>query len=256
MLCVGLDPLPDSLPTALPANPSGVLDFCKQIVDAVAPSVCAIKPQAAHFAALAAESELADVIRYIHEQHPHIVVVLDAKRGDIGSTAERYAVEAFVRYDADAVTVNPFLGEESVLPYFAYPERGVILLCRTSNPGSAWMQMQGDKEPLFLQIASKAHEWNQHENLALVTGATYPEELAEVRLRAPDLPLLVPGIGAQGGDVVKVVAAGATANGRGLLISASRSVLYASSGPDFAEAAGMEARRLKEEIAQAVLARN
>ena len=248
LLCVGIDPTLERLPEPIGKNIDGVLAFSKAIVDACAPHVCAFKPQAAHFGALGAEGVLRELIDYIHASYPHVVVVLDAKRGDIGSTAERYAVEAFERYDADAVTVNPFLGLESVEPYFAFPERGVILLCRTSNAGSDWMQQQPAERPLYLQIAEQAQAWNVHNNLALVTGATYPQELSEVRALAPDLPLLVPGIGAQGGDVTKVVLAGADANGQGLLISASRSVLFASSGVDFAEAAGDEARRLKQQI--------
>ena len=256
LLCVGIDPLPDKIPACVGSGEAGLFDFCKNIVDAVAPLVCALKPQAAHFGALAAENVLAELIGYIHQAHPHVVVVLDAKRGDIGSTAERYAEEAFVRYDADAVTVNPLLGEESVLPYFAHPDRGVILLCRTSNPGSAWLQMQGEGQPVYLQIAAQAQAWNQHNNLALVTGATYPDELSAVREVAPELPLLVPGIGAQGGDIRRVVACGANAEGRGLLISASRSVLYASAGEDFADAAKCEAERLREEIRLAVAGRN
>lgn len=238
----------EALPEGVPRDPQGLETFGRAIVDACAPYVCAFKPQAAHYGALGAENILRGLIDYIHDTYPHLVVVLDAKRGDIGSTAQRYAVEAFERYDADAVTVNPFLGEESVRPYFEYPERGVVLLCRTSNPGSDWMQKQPVDSPMYLQIAEQAQRWNTHQNLALVTGATYPEELAEVRQRAPDLPLLVPGIGAQGGDVAKVVAAGADRNQQGLLISASRSVLFASSGDDFDAAAAAEARRLRDAI--------
>ncbi len=256
LLCVGIDPTYERLPANVSQDPEGLFEFSRRIADACAPHVCAFKPQAAHFGALGAEKELRRLIDYIHELHPHVVVVLDAKRGDIGSTAARYAVEAFERYDADAVTVSPFLGEESVRPYFDFPERGVILLCRTSNPGSDWMQKQPEDEPIYLQIVKKAQAWNEHRNLALVTGATYPEELQEVRAIAPEMPLLVPGIGAQGGDISRVVAAGADRNGQGLLISASRSVLFASDGDDYAEAAGAEAERLKHEIQVAVESSN
>ena len=215
-----------------------------------------VQAQAAHFAALGAEAECAELIRFIHDRYPNHVVILDAKRGDIGSTAARYAVEAFERYNADAVTLNPFLGFESVEPYFAYPDRGLILLCRTSNPGSAWSQLYPEEDPFYLRIARAAQEWNQHQQIGLVTGATYPSELSQVRAVAPELPFLVPGIGAQGGDIEKVVGAGATADGFGLLISASRSVIYASDGDDFAQAAAAEAAKLQSQIARAVAGLN
>jgi orotidine-5'-phosphate decarboxylase len=225
-----------------------LFDFCAAVVDATADLVCAFKPQIAYFAARGAEVELARLIRYVHERYPDVPVILDAKRGDIGDTARLYSLEAFERYDADAVTVNPYLGKESIEPYRAYRDRGVIVLCRTSNPDSGWLQDYPTGEPVFLRVAEAAAEWNQHGNLLLVAGATYAEDLRRIRAVAGDLPLLVPGIGAQGGDLAAVVEAGLDSRGHGLIINASRSVLYAGSGNAFAEAARAEAMALRDEI--------
>jgi len=254
LLCVGLDPEPESWPDSFPRNRTGALGFCREIVDAVADLVCAFKPQAAHFGALGAENELAELIRYIHERHPAVPVILDAKRGDIGSTAQRYAVEVFERYDADAVTVNPYLGPESIEPYRAYRDRGVFVLCRTSNAGSDWLQSYGN-EPLYLRVARGVVEWNSYGNLALVTGATYPADIARIRRAAGDLPLLVPGLGAQGGELRAVLAGGLDSARAGLVMSASRSVLYAgksSSRHDYPTAAREAAQTLRDEINHAI----
>ena len=253
MLCVGLDPLPGDLPAGLPPTPAGCLEFCTQIVDSVADLVCAFKPQAAHFGAIGAEAELAALIAYIHARHPGVPVILDAKRGDIGATAELYAREVFERYGADAATVSPFLGPEGLQPFLKRRERGVLVLCRTSNPDSRFLQGASDAEaePAFVRIARAANDWNEAGNVMLVTGGTYPGDLARIRSVAPEIPFLVPGIGAQGGDVAAVVAAGRRRTGFGLAISASRTVLYASRANDFTEAARAAALALNRAIVAA-----
>jgi len=239
LLCVGLDPDPARIPPHLAHRPDAILQFCTAIVDATADLVCAFKPQIAYFAAQRAEDQLEALIAHIHTRHPGVPVVLDAKRGDIGATAEQYAREAFERYRADAVTVNPYMGFDSVEPWLAHAGRGVILLCRTSNPGGADLQsLDVGGERLYERVARlAAGPWNTGGELGLVVGATVPAELARVRALAPDLPLLVPGIGAQGGDVAATVAAGRDAAGAGMMINSSRAILYAGRGEDFAEAA-------------------
>ena len=239
LLCVGLDPDPKRLPAHLRDAPDGVFRFCAEMVDATADLVCAFKPQIAYFHALRAEDQLEALIAHIHARHPGIPVILDAKRGDIGATAEQYAREAFERYRADALTVNPYMGFDSVEPYLAYSDRGLIVLCRTSNPGGSDLQNLelANGRRLYEHVAELvAGPWNRHGQNALVVGATFPEELARVRNLVGDLPLLVPGIGAQGGDIDATVRAGATSAG-GLMINSSRAILYASDGEDFAEAA-------------------
>ncbi len=238
LLCVGLDPDPRRFPRLLDGAADAVFQFCKAIVDATADLVCAFKPQIAYFASQREEPALERLCAYIREEYPDVTLILDAKRGDIGSTAEHYAREAFGRYGAHAVTVNPYLGTDSVLPFFEH-EGGVIALCRTSNPGSGDLQaLDCGGEPLYVRTAEMvAHQWSRHGDCGLVVGATYPDELARVRAVVEDLPILVPGLGTQGGDPEAAVAAGARADGRGLMISSSRAVLYASVGDDFAEAA-------------------
>jgi orotidine-5'-phosphate decarboxylase len=249
LLCVGLDPEPGRLPAGLSGN-EGIFEFCRAIVDATAGLVCAYKPQIAHFTAQRAEDALERVIAHIHATQPGIPVILDAKRGDIGSTARHYAAEAFERYGADAVTLNPYLGHDSVAPFLERADKGVILLCRTSNPGGKDFQaLDCGGQPLYLRVAETiAREWNENGNCALVTGATWPEELGKVRAVVGDMPLLVPGIGAQGGDVEAVMAQGSTIDGRGLMISSSRAILYASAGPDFAEVAHRAADDLRKTV--------
>ncbi|MFI4970149.1 MAG: orotidine-5'-phosphate decarboxylase [Lysobacterales bacterium] len=250
LVCVGLDPEPTRFPAALRDNPDAIFEFCRAIVDATADLVCAFKPQIAHFAAHGAEDALRRLIAHIHETHPGVPVILDAKRGDIGSTAQHYASEAFDRYDADAVTVNPYLGRDSVQPFLDRADKGVIILCRTSNPGARDLQdLDVGGRKLYQHVAETvAREWNANGNCALVVGATYPGELADVRHRVGELPLLVPGVGAQGGDVEAVVRNGKTADGSGLMISSSRAILYASNGGDFADAARTAASTLGNEI--------
>ena len=251
LLCGGLDPEPSRFPTALQAQPDAVFTFCRAIVDATADAVCAFKPQIAHFAALGAEDALQRLIAHIHVAHPGVPVILDSKRGDIGSTANHYAAEAFDRYGADAVTVNPYLGRDSAQPYLDRADRGVVVLCRTSNPGSGEFQdlrVDGGR-PLYQHVALRvAQEWNTHGNCLLVLGATWPRELREVRALVGDLPFLVPGIGAQGGDVEAVLREGATADGTGLVISSSRAILYAGDRADFADASRAAAIAQRDRI--------
>lgn len=253
MLCVGLDPDPARVPPALGSGGKAVLDFCRAIVDATAPYVCAFKPQIAYFAALGAEAQLEALIAHIHERWPGIPVVLDAKRGDIGSTAEQYAREVFGRYGADAVTVSPYMGFDSVEPYLAWPGRGVIVLCRTSNAGGSDLQaLEVGDGKLYEQVARLvAGPWNRNGQLGLVVGATYPAELKRVRDLVGDLPLLVPGIGAQGGDIDATVTAGIAPAGYGMMINSSRAILYAGSGHDFAEQAAQAARQTRDAIRHA-----
>ena len=250
LVCVGLDPEPAKFPPHLRDDPDAVFGFCRAIVDATADLACAFKPQIAHFAALGAEDALQRLVAHIHERHPGVPVILDAKRGDIGSTAQHYAREAFDRYGADAVTVNPYLGRDSVQPFLDRADKGVVILCRTSNPGARDLQdLDIGGRKLYQHVAETvAREWNGNGNCALVVGATYPEELADVRGRVRNLPLLVPGVGAQGGDVAAVVRNGCTANGEGLMVSSSRAILYAGAGEDFAEAARTAASALRDEI--------
>ncbi len=241
LLCVGLDPDPDKLPQDLAATYDPLLSFGKRVVDATYDVAAAYKPQIAFYSALGAEAELAATIAYIRAKAPHALIILDAKRGDIGNTAVAYAREAFERYAADAVTVNPYMGEDSVLPFLARPDRGAILLCRTSNPGSRDFQdLEFDGVPLYRHVAARAAaSWNAHGNLMLVVGATFPKEMAELRRAHPQLTFLVPGIGAQGGDLEAILQSGLDAQGRGLLISASRSIIYAG-GADAMRAAARE----------------
>lgn len=251
LLCVGLDPEPGRLPAPLAGHADGVFEFCRAIVDASADLVCCFKPQIAHFAAQRAEGALERLIAHIHAHHPDVLVLLDAKRGDIGSTAQHYATEAFERYGADAVTLNPYLGHDSLKPYLERTDKGAVILCHTSNPGAGDLQeLDVGGTPLYLTVAARvAQAWNANRNCALVVGATYPEQLAAVRQAVgDDVPLLVPGVGAQGGDVAAVVRNGANARGTGLIVSTSRAVLYASAEADFADAARHAARTLRDEI--------
>ena len=307
MLCVGLDPDIRRIPAHLGQGHEAVSRFCLEIIEATADLACAFKPQIAYFAALGAEEVLAGLIAHIHRHHPGIPVILDAKRGDIGSTARQYGVEAFDRYQADALTLSPFMGFDSIEPYFDWPDRGLILLCRTSNPGGNDLQalpvlpsltkqegasaghlpspaagslpaagsghangVPGSKhEPgearhttagtspaaprlLYQHLASlAAGPWNRTGQLGLVVGATFPEEIARVRALAPSLPLLVPGVGAQDGDVEATVRAGLDADGHGLIINSSRAILYAGNGSDFAAASRQVAIETRDAIRRA-----
>jgi len=250
LACVGLDPDIERLPRHIAAQPSPIFHFNKAIIDATADLVCAYKPQFAHYAAHEAEDQLERTIEYIHQAHPGVPVILDAKRGDVGHTAERYAIEAFGRYGADAVTVNPYLGRDALEPFLRHADKGVVILCRTSNPGARDLQdrMIGARKLYQVVAELAAQRWNSRGNCLLVVGATCPGELAEVRALVGDMPLLVPGVGAQRGDVAQVVQSGETAQGTGLIISSSRAILYASSGEDFAGAARAATQQLRGEI--------
>ena len=252
LVCVGLDPEIERFPQQIAAQPSPIFQFNKAIIDATADLVCAYKPQFAHYAAYEAEDQLERTIDYIHRAHPGVPVILDSKRGDIGNTAERYAIEAFERYGADAVTVNPYLGGDSLEPFLRREDRGIVVLCRTSNPGARDLQDlelgTGGRRLYHVVAELAATRWNTRGNCLLVVGATYPQELAEIRRIVGEMPLLVPGVGAQGGDVAQVVRNGQTAAGTGLLVSSSRGVLYASSADDFASAARSAALALRDQI--------
>jgi orotidine-5'-phosphate decarboxylase len=258
LLCVGLDPEPGRLPRSCANNQLNVAVelFCMGIVDATAPYCCAFKPQIAHFAALGLESTLESICRHIKATHPDHLLILDAKRGDIGSTARNYAKEAFERYCADAVTLSPYMGGDSLSPFLDFQDKGIFLLCRTSNPGGDDLQMLAldGGERLFERVARLANErWNHSGQVGLVVGATYPAELAKVRAIAPDLPLLVPGIGAQGGDLNGAVTAGRDANRQGLFINSSRAILYASGQDDWAQRASDVAHETRDAIAASLL---
>ncbi len=256
LLCVGLDPEPSKFPGAWKGDAGRIFDFCSAVVDATKDLVSCFKPQIAYFAAHRAEDQLERLMAHIKRVAPSVPVILDAKRGDIGATAEQYAKEAFVRYQADAVTLSPFMGFDSIEPYLRYPDKGAILLCRTSNKGGDDWQMQRladvpGQPRLFEHLAQIAQsQWNKNGQLGLVVGATYPEEIRRVRELAPSLPLLIPGVGAQGGDAQATVQAGLTAQGT-IIVNSSRAVLYASSGEDFAGAARRVALQTRDTLGQA-----
>jgi orotidine-5'-phosphate decarboxylase len=256
LLCVGLDPEPAKFPPGWRDDPGRIFDFCAAIVDATKDLVCAFKPQIAYFAAHGAEEQLERLLAHVRRVAPDVPVILDAKRGDIGATAEQYAREAFVRYQADALTLSPYLGLDSIEPYLKYDGRGLFLLCRTSNAGGADLQALplAAGGTLYEQVAAlAAGAWGRRAGraLGLVVGATAPQELARVRALAPTLPLLVPGIGAQGGDAQSAVRAGWRPDGT-IVVSSSRAVLYAGSGTDFAGAARLAAQATRAELAQAL----
>ena len=254
MLCVGFDPDPKRLPLSLQGKPEGIFEFCREIADATADLVCSFKPQFAYFASQRAEAQLEKLIKHLKDQYPHIPVILDSKRGDIGSTADHYALEAFERYGADAVTVNPYMGFDTIEPYLKHVGKGVIVLCRTSNPGGSDLQFLNiapNGEPLYLHVARlAAQKWNTSGQISLVVGATFPEEIAKVRAIVGEMPLLIPGIGAQGGDIEATVTAGAISGkpGTGMIINSSRAILYASSGNDFAQAARTVAQNTRDAL--------
>jgi orotidine-5'-phosphate decarboxylase len=256
LLCVGLDPEPSKFPAGMKGDASKIYEFCAKIVDATADLAISFKPQIAYFAAHRAEDQLEQLMEHMRRNAPHVPVILDAKRGDIGSTAEQYAKEAFERYGADAVTLSPFMGFDSVQPYLKYHGKGAFLLCRTSNPGGDDLQNQRlasvEGQPLMYEHIAKLAQgpWNLNGQLGLVVGATYPAEIERVRSLAPTLPLLIPGVGAQGGDAVATIKAGYRrsegATTGAVIVNSSRAILYASSGDDFAQAARKEAMRTRD----------
>jgi orotidine-5'-phosphate decarboxylase len=255
LLCVGLDPDPAKLPGAWRGQPDRIFDFCARIVDATADLVIAFKPQIAYFAAHRAEAQLERLMDHMRANAPAVPIILDAKRGDIGSTAEQYAIEAFERYGADAVTLSPFMGFDSVQPYLAHAGKGAFLLCRTSNPGGDDLQSQRlasvPGQPLLYEHVAQLAQgpWNVNGQLGLVVGATYPAEIERVRQLAPTLPLLIPGVGAQGGDALATVRAGYRQHNGGtcgpIIVNSSRAILYASSSDDFDQAARREALKTR-----------
>ena len=261
LLCVGLDPDPARLPRHLRGRPDAVFEFCRTIVDATADLVCAFKPQIAYFSAQRAEDQLEALIAHIHRAHPRVPVILDAKRGDIGPTAAMYAQEAFERYQADAVTLSPYMGSDSIAPWLEWPDRGLFLLCRTSNPGGSDLQaLKIEGRPLFEHVAAKAATpqnrggWFAPGRIGLVVGATFPAEIGRVRaIVGPDMPLLIPGIGAQGGDLDATLgAAGPTAS----IINSSRAILYAGAGEAFGQAARAAAITTRDDIRKAIIRQN
>lgn len=255
LLCVGLDPEPGRLPETLRGLPveKAVVQFCRAIIEATAPYASAFKPNLAFFEVLGPAGMLAfqEVVRAIPS---HIPIIADAKRGDIGNTARNYAAAFFETYGCDAVTVHPYLGHDAVAPFLAYRDKGVLLLCRTSNPGARDFQdlpvqdTDGVSRPLYEVVARRVQSWNEEGNCGLVVGATYPQELRAIRTLCPGLPILVPGIGAQGGDLEATVPAAVDTQGERAMISVSRAILYADAGPHYAEAAGSAARTFCEQI--------
>jgi orotidine-5'-phosphate decarboxylase len=259
MLCIGLDPEPARFPGAMRDDASRIFEFCAKVVDRTKDLVIAFKPQIAHFAAHAAEAQLERLIAYIHDTAPDVPVILDAKRGDMASTAEQYAREVFDRYRADAVTLSPLLGFDSIEPYLRHEGKGAILLCRTSNAGGGDLQeLRLDSgEKVYERIASlAAGPWNAGGQIGLVVGATYPAEIARVREIAPTLPLLIPGIGAQGGDPAATVRAGwrgtAERTTGTIIVSSSRAILYAGNDAGYADASRRAAERARGELAAAL----
>ena len=256
LLCVGLDPEPTKFPDRIKGDANKIYDFCAAIVDATADVAMAFKPQIAYFAAHRAEGQLERLMEHMRRVAPHVPIILDAKRGDIGSTAEQYAIEAFERYGADAVTLSPFMGFDSVQPYLKFHGKGAFLLCRTSNPGGDDLQNQRlssiDGQPLLYEHVARLAQgpWNFNGQLGLVVGATYPKEIERVRELAPTLPLLIPGVGAQGGDAVATVKAGLRVQGDEttgpIIVNSSRAILYASRGDDYAQAARQVALQTRE----------
>jgi orotidine-5'-phosphate decarboxylase len=261
LLCVGLDPDPARFPAHLKNDATRIYDFCAAIVEATADTAIAFKPQIAYFAAHRAEEQLERLMAHMRSVAPQVPVILDAKRGDIGSTAQQYAIEAFERYGADAVTLSPFMGFDSVQPYLQYHGKGAFLLCRTSNPGGDDLQNQRfasvEGQPLLYEHVARLAQgpWNLNGQLGLVVGATYPAEIERVRAIAPTLPLLIPGVGAQGGDAVATVRAGLRAQGGettgAIIVNSSRAILYASDGADFADAARRAALKTRDELRDA-----
>jgi orotidine-5'-phosphate decarboxylase len=250
LVCVGLDPDLKKLPASLKGAAKPIFEFNKALVDATHDLVCCYKPQAAYYAGQGADDELLLTIQYIKSRYPAVPVILDSKRADIGATSEMYAKEAFDRYGADAITVNPYMGMDALKPFLDRADRGVVVLCRTSNPGAKEIQeLKVDGEELYKRVAKLiSGPWNYNKNTLLVAGATCPEELGQIRKIVGDTPLLVPGVGAQGGDVEKVLKFGKTADGTGLIINSSRAIIYASSGADFAAAARKATSDLRDQI--------
>jgi len=253
LLCIGLDPDPTKLPATIASGPDRLFEFSQAIIDATHDLACAFKPNSAFYESAGADgiAQLHKICTYLHDHHPDIPIVLDFKRADIGNTNEHYARFAFEYLGVDAVTVNPYLGREAIQPFLDYADKGIIVLCRTSNPGAGEFQdLEYGGKKLYQLVAERvATEWNGHNNCLLVVGATYPDELAWVRQTVgDDMFLLVPGLGAQGGAVEPTIKAGRNAAGSGMLINSSREILYASGGADFAAGARAKAQAIRDEI--------
>ncbi len=248
-LCVGLDPNLNFLPKPLTGQPEAVFDFLKNIIDATEEFSCCFKPQIAYFAAYGLEDTLLKVIEYVHTKYPQTPVILDAKRNDIGTTSEMYAMEVFSRYKADAVTVNPYMGQDSLEPFTKQKDKGVFVLCRTSNPGAGEFQsLKTNEKPLYKTVAQKVlNTWNVNNNIGLVVGATAPEELKSLREEFPEAWFLVPGVGAQSGDMNLAIQYGKSEKG-GLIISSSRTILYAGKNSDYADKSRKTAQAMQEEM--------
>jgi orotidine-5'-phosphate decarboxylase len=258
LLCVGLDPEQERLPSRLHNMPvsRAVAYFCQAIIEATAPFVCAFKPNLAFFEVLGPEGMY--VFQNVLKAVPkHIPIIVDAKRGDLGNTARNYAAAIFDVYGCDAITVNPYLGYDSVAPFLVYKEKAIFFVCRTSNPGACDFQdllvseENGEKEPLYEVIAQRVQLWNSFGNCGLVVGATYPQELKTIRSMCPDMPILIPGVGAQGGNLEASVLAGVDVSGEKAIISVSRAILYANNGDDYAVFAANEARNMRNRINEA-----
>ena len=249
-LCVGLDPRIDRMAPSIQACERPIFEFCRKMVDATAPFAACFKPQIAYFAAESAERDLRETIGYIHAAYPEIPVILDAKRGDVGETARQYARELFERFQADAATISPYLGWDAIDPYLEHDGKGLFILCHTSNAESGWLQEYPTQGPVFRRVAQAVAD-RRDPRLMMVVGATFPEQLGIVREDAPDTTFLVPGVGAQGGEVDAVFLHGADAQGGGLIVNASRSINYASSGDDFEQAAGTAAKDLRDNLRRA-----
>lgn len=249
-VCVGLDPDLNKLPEMVKKETKPIFEFNKKIIDATHDLICAYKPQIAYYSAFSAEDELKLTIDYCISTYPNIPIILDAKRNDIGSTAEMYAIEAFDRYRVDAVTVNPYMGSDTIEPFSRRKDKGIIVLCKTSNPSSNEMQsLKSDEELIYEIVARKAQsDWNKNKNILLVVGATYPEEMKNIRNIAPDIPFLVPGVGAQGGNPKEVINNGVRNDGFGLIINSSRGIIYSSPNEDFDKAAREATKNLRDMI--------
>lgn len=251
VLCVGLDPDVSKMPTNIAKSKEPLYDFLAPIIDATHDKVCCYKPNIAFYEAYGPRGieQLIKVMEHIRGLEMDIPIILDAKRGDIGNTAKAYAHTLFDYFRADAVTVSPYMGGDTLQPFLDYVARGIIILCLTSNPGYGDFEtLESGGEPLFIHVAKKAAEWNSRENIALVVGATHPEEAARVRAAAPEIPFLMPGIGAQGGDPAEIMKIGFTKSGFPPIVNSSRGILYASAEEDFAEKAGKAAIEVRDKL--------
>lgn len=259
-VCIGLDPVLEKLPLSIIKRYKSIdeqyFQFNKAIIDSTADLVCAYKPQIAHYEEQGVNGWLAleKTANYLNKNYPQIPVIIDAKRADIGTTNTSYAKAFFDQMGFDAITVNPYFGKEALKSFLDYKDKGIIILVRTSNPGAGEFQDIKNKkgEPLYLTIAKNiAKKWNENGNCCIVVGATYPKELAQIRKAVGEIPILIPGIGAQGGDLGKTVKAGKNSKNQGMIIHSSRDILFASSGVDFATAAREKASALSDQINKA-----